>query len=354
MTYQDLGLSSSIEEYRKNQGLEGFEIGRVISEHKERYVLKTPDSEFLGELLGNLRYTANNKSDLPVVGDWVAFSEFDTDKAIIHAVYPRHSILERKAAGKKGQTQPIAANVDVALIVQAVDRDFNLNRLDRYLTISHAASITPIIVLSKTDLIDMSEAEDYLNQIKTRHKNTKVVLVNNQSAGYAEVQHIIKQGLTYCLLGSSGAGKSTLLNGLLGIEAMKTMEISQAVNKGKHTTTHRELHVLPNGGIIIDNPGMREIGIGNTSQAIESTFEDFIDLDKRCKYPDCTHTHEQGCAIIEAVDNDEINKAAYINYIKLEKERQYFESDAQERKKKDKDLGRVIKEFKKQRKSKKF
>lgn len=355
MIFQYLGYTDSLESFRIEENLDSFEVGRVISEHKERYVVKTPQCEYDSELIGNLRFTAESRYDFPAVGDWVAFSEYDEGKALIHAVYPRTSILERQAVKKKGQAQIIAANIDFGLIVQAVDRDFNLNRLERYLTICHASKVEPIVVLSKIDLIKETDLEEILRQTKRRIKDISIITVsNNITNGYDDLNEIIQKGKTYCLLGSSGVGKSTLLNSLSGDTLMKTGEISSSVNKGRHITSHRELIVLKSGGILIDNPGMREVGIADTESGLETTFETILEYAENCRYKDCTHRHEQGCAIIEAVENGEIDEGAYANFQKMENEKIHFESDAQERKKKDKDLGKVIKSFKKIRKNNKY
>lgn len=354
MTIEDLGYNENLEQYRKEQGLAAFEVGRVISEHKDRYVVKTPEGEFDSELIGRLRFSAESRYDLPAVGDWVAFSEYDEGKALIHAIYPRVSIIERKAVGKSGQVQIIATNIDCGLIVQAVDRDFNLNRLERYLTICHASNVEPVIVLSKIDLISESDLEAITSQLSQRIKEVPVVPVSNQTAGYDQLEAIVKAGKTYCLLGSSGVGKSTLLNGLAGAEQMKTSEISASVNKGRHTTSHRELIVLDNGGILIDNPGMREVGIADTSSGLEMTFDSILAYAEDCRYKDCTHVHEEGCAVLEAVENGEIDEDAYANFRKMEKEKQHFELDAQERRKKDKDFGKMVKRVMKAKKKTKY
>ena len=354
MTYQELGYNDKLEQYRNEQGLESFEIGRVILEHKERYVVKTPDHEYEAELMGNLRFTAESRSDFPAVGDWVAFMEYDQDKALIHAIYPRQSLIERKAVGKTGQVQIIAANIDYGLIVQAVDRDFNLNRLERYLTICNSSKLSSLIVLSKIDLIDDLHLQSMMSQIKERVADVPVICVSNESIGYSQLDDYIESGKTYCLLGSSGVGKSTLLNGLLGKEEMETGEISSAVNKGRHTTSHRELIVLDRGGILIDNPGMREIGITDSSEGLKRTFESILEYAQHCRFKDCTHIHEKGCAILEAVGRGDIDKDAYANFRKMEKEKTHFEADAKERKKKDKDFGKMIKNVKKQRKDNTF
>jgi len=355
MKLEDLGYNKNLERFRKQQNLDLFDVGRVILEHKDRYVVKTNTTEFDAELIGNLRFTAESRYDLPAVGDWVAISAYDENKALIHAVYPRHAIIERQAAGKSVQTQIIATNVDFGLIVQSVNRDFNINRLERYLTICNTSNVEPIIILSKIDLIEEQALNKHLDQIKERIKDIDIITISNQSnVGLDKIKAIIEKGKTYCLLGSSGVGKSTLLNKLSGKELMNTAEISERIDRGKHVTSHRELVVLENGGIFIDNPGMREIGITNTSGGLEITFDEIVELSHRCKFNNCTHTSEDGCAIQNAVENGEIDSESYANFQKMEKERAFFESSAEEKKKKDKNFGKMIKSVKKQRKQNKF
>ena len=349
MTFEDLGYNSDLEKYRKELNLDAFKIGRVILEHKDRYIVKTKNYEYDSELIGNLRFTANSKNDLPVVGDWVAISEYDNKKALIHSVYPRHSILERKAVGKFGQTQIIATNIDFALIVQSVNRDFNINRIERYLTICHSSKIEPIVVLSKIDLIEKSELDKIVAQLYKRIKGISIVAVSNESQiGLDKIKSILIKGKTYCLLGSSGVGKSTLINNLVGEKLMLTGEISESIDRGKHITTHRELIVTENG-ILIDNPGMREVGITNSTGGLEITFDKISELSHKCKFNDCTHTNEKGCAILEAVENGEVDSESYLNFLKMEREKEFFESSVEERKKKDKSFGKMIKTFKKRR-----
>ncbi len=209
-------------------------------------------------------------------------------------------------------------------------------------------------MLSKIDLISDSELESKLLQIRQRIKDIPIITVSSETKGYKDAEKVIKQGKTYCLLGSSGVGKSTLLNSILGESFMKTGEISSSVNKGKHITSHRELIVLNNGGIIIDNPGMREVGITDTTSGLETTFESIIEYSKNCLFKDCTHVNEKGCAVLAAVEEGEIDEDSYSNFRKMEKEKMHFETDALERKKKDKDLGKLIKEVKKHRKNNKY
>jgi ribosome biogenesis GTPase len=234
------------------------------------------------------------------------------------------------------------------LLVQAVDRDFNINRLERYLTICHASNVRPIIVLTKIDLMEEPGVRERVDSIKARVENIPVVAISNMTrTGYEELQRIIEEGKTYCMLGSSGVGKSTLLNHLTARSMMKTESISQHTNKGRHTTSHRELVVLPNGGILIDNPGMREVGIADTASGLETTFDRIIQLSDECRFSDCTHTNETGCSVIEAVERGEIDRSSYENYLKMERERTHFESSVVERRKKDREFGKMLKNYKK-------
>lgn len=354
MKLKALGFYKELDDYIKENSLNSFDVGRVVSEHKERYTVKTSYNEFDSELIGNLRFTAESRSDLPAVGDWVSISEYDKDKALIHAVLPRKSIIERKAVGKVGKTQIIATNIDFGLIVQSINRDFNINRLERYLTICNDSKIEPIIVLSKVDLIDEQEVQEIINKVKTRIKNIPIIAISNEnSIGIEDLKAKLIEGKTYCLLGSSGVGKSTLTNTLIGYNLMNTGEISKSIDRGKHVTSHREL-VLLERGMLIDNPGMREVGITNISEGLEVTFDQISDLTKNCKFNDCTHTNEKGCAVLEALDNEELDYESYYNFMKMNKERMHFESDSQERKKKDKDLGKMIKNVVKHRRNNKF
>lgn len=348
MTLESLGYNDEFEKFRIQHNLNNLEIGRVISEHRERYVVKTIRGEFQAEITGNIRFTAKSREDFPAVGDWVSLITYDLDHAIIHNILPRFSIIKRQAVGQFGEVQIIATNIDYAFLVQAADRDFNINRLERYLTICNSSKVKPIIVLTKTDLIDNHRINEILNSIKARIKNVPVVPISNETKnGYEAVNAFIELGKTYCMLGSSGVGKSTLLNNLSGKSLMRTDIISQSTNKGKHVTSHRELIILKNGGILIDNPGMREVGITDAEGGLETTFDMIVRLSKACKFKDCTHTIEVGCSVIDSVEKGEIDKASYENYLKMEREKKYFESTISEKRKKDKNFGKMVKNYKK-------
>jgi len=273
---------------------------------------------------------------------------YDSELAIIHKILPRFSTIKRQAVGQFGEVQIIATNIDYAFIVQAVDRDSNINRLERYLTICNSSKVKPIIILSKIDLIEELHLQEITNNINARIKGIQVITISNVTQnGYQTINRIIEKGKTYCLLGSSGVGKSTLLNNLSGRTIMKTDTISQSSNRGKHITSHRELVILENGGILIDNPGMREVGIADSANGLETTFDLIYSFSNHCKYKDCKHIKESGCAVIKAVEKSEIDRASYENYLKMEKEKNYFETTTLEKKKKEKIFGKIIKNYKK-------
>ena len=233
-------------------------------------------------------------------------------------------------------------------IVQAVDRDFNINRIERYLTICHTSNVSPVIILNKIDLIGETELKDLVSKVRERIKQVPVFTISNENLrGIDEVKEFIKKGQTYCLLGSSGVGKSTLLNTLSGVQFMRTDTISTSTNKGRHVTSHRELLILENCGILIDNPGMREVGLTDSDIGFATTFDTIMNVSKNCKFRDCTHTTEKGCAVIAALQNGEIDKSSYLNYLKMEKEKEHFESTLAQKRKKDKDFGKMIRNYKK-------
>lgn len=354
MTLEDLGYNDELEKYKTENGLGDFEVGRVVSEHKERYAVRTAEKELEAEITGNLRFTAESREDFPAVGDWVAFMSYD-ELAIIHKILPRFSLISRQAVGKRGEKQIIASNIDYAFIIQAVDRDFNINRLQRYLTICNASNVKPIFLLSKIDLIDDENLNTLIGQVEGRVKEVPILAFSNETTkGVNKLKEMIIEGKTYCLLGSSGVGKSTLLNNLSGRPVMKTDAISSSTNKGRHVTSHRELVILENGGILIDNPGMREVGIADSSGGLEQTFDIIVELAEKCRFRDCTHISEAGCAVLEAVEAGKIDKNTYENYLKLQKEEKHYEATVSEKRKKDKELGKIVKNYKKMNVKKRF
>jgi ribosome biogenesis GTPase len=346
MKLEDLGYTDNLEKLRIEGDLKDFEIGRVVSEHKERYIVITEKGETEAEITGNLRFSAKNREDFPAVGDWVALINYDADFSIIHKILPRFSMISRQAVGQFGEIQIIATNIDYALLVQAVDRDFNINRLERYLAICYSSNVNPLILLTKTDLITEQKKSEIIDSLSLRIKDIPVFAISNETQnGYEALKMMIEKGKTYCLLGSSGVGKSTLLNNLTGSTIMKTDAVSQSTNKGRHVTSHREMILLENGGILVDNPGMREVGIADSANGLETAFDSILSFSENCRFKNCTHTGEAGCAVLEAVEKGEIDKSSYENYLKMEREKVHFETSVAEKRKREKIFGKIIKDY---------
>ena len=351
MNIIDYGYDKYCQEKQIDDVSSKFEIGRVIEEQKGRYCVFTNKGEFHAKITGNMRFTAKSRSDYPAVGDWVLLSIYKDSSAVIASILPRYSVLKRKAVEHYGKTQIIATNIDYALVLQAADRDFNINRIERNLTICNEASVKPIIIITKIDLYSEEEIDNLKNMLQDRIKNTELIMLSNKThCGLDAIDKIIQKRNTYCLLGSSGVGKSTLLNNLSNKKKVKTREISDKTNKGRHTTTYRELVILENSGIMIDNPGMRELGLFDAQNGLEVTFNQIMELANNCKFNNCSHVTEIGCAVLEALKNKTIEVEAYNNFLKMKSEKKHYESTKFEKHKKDKAFGKVIKRYKKNKK----
>ncbi len=348
MTLTDLGLTDEITNYLKDNKLSDFSIGRVTQEHRERFIVSTGDNEYDAEITGNLRFSASSRADFPAVGDWVTMTIYDSDMAIIHKILPRLSVLERQAVGQFGEKQIISTNINVALIIQSINNNFSINRLERYLTICYSSNIEPVLVISKIDLATEKDIRDAIRELEIRDKKIKYILLSNMTLkGLDQIMDFIQKGKTYCVVGSSGVGKSTLINNLLKKNILKTGQISESTNKGRHITEHREVFVLGNGGIIIDTPGMRELGMIESTVGIETTFQEIYNLSLKCKFPDCKHINETGCAVIEALNNEIIDKDSLDNYQRIQKEQERFQTTVAEKREKDKEFGKMVKNYKK-------
>jgi ribosome biogenesis GTPase len=321
------------------------EVARVVSVHKDRYILTRGLREAYAELSGNLFFTANSATDLPTTGDWVYADFYDDDThAIIHGVVPRKSLLKRKTAGKLVDFQLIAANIDVAFIIQSADYNFNLRRLERYLVMVNEGGITPVVLLSKCDLISQNEVDDIKRSISNIAPQVTVLAFSNLSGENIDtIKASLSHGYTYCLLGSSGVGKTTLLNSILGNGQFETQAVSKKHSKGRHTTTSRELIQLENGAMLIDTPGMRELGNMSVETGIDETFSEILALSQHCKFGNCSHTSEIGCAILAAIEEGDLSEQRYKNYIKMKRESAFNEMSYSEKRKKDKDFGKLIK-----------
>lgn len=321
MNLIELGWNSLLQEQYEPYRERGYSVGRVITEHRQLYDVASTSGEVLGELAGKLRFTAAERTDLPAVGDWVVMRE-EGGRAVIQAVLPRKSKFSRNVAGAVTEEQIVAANIDTVFLVMALNQDFNLRRMERYLLLAWESGANPVIVLSKADLSD--DAEGQAAQVQAIAPG---VPVHTISAIHTQGLHMLApylvQGITIALIGSSGAGKSTLINALSGQELQRVNEIRHGDGRGKHTTTHRELIVLPQGGIIIDTPGMRELQLNAADEGLSAAFEDIERLSDACRYRDCKHRREPGCAIQSAIASGELDIKRYQNYIKMEKELAY-------------------------------
>lgn len=332
-----------------------FEIGRISAELKERYAILSAQGEFDAEVTGNLRYGASSREDFPATGDWVRFKPYQGGFAVIHSVLPRYSILRRRDPKGDGSAQVIAANIDAAFIVQSAERDFNANRLERYLAICHEAGIRPIAVISKTDLVDEAALGEIARAVERLAGKDSIRLVSSRTlSGLEEIRASIEPGLTYCLLGSSGAGKSTLINALAGRDLMATSELSESNGKGRHTTTRRELHILEPGGILVDNPGMREVGVVEVSSGLAAAFPDISRLAEGCRFSDCVHEHEAGCAVLKSLEEGALDPRVYENYRKMRKENEYFTATKAEMHRKMRSFGKSAKIYQRDKRLGKF
>ena len=329
------------------------EIARVISVHKDSYVISKGYDDVFAELSGKLIYATDSSIDLPTIGDWVYADFYDDDShAIIHGFISRKTLLKRKTSGKNIEFQLIAANIDVAFILQSLDDNFNLRRLERYLVMVNENNILPFVLLSKCDLISEEEVEEKISSIVKIIPDIKIIPFSNENGkNIDKIKNIFVYGQTYCLLGSSGVGKTTLLNRVIGDGRLfGTKPVREKDNKGKHTTTHRQLIQLNNGAMLIDTPGMRELGNMSVNTGIDETFSEVIELLNQCKFSNCTHVNETGCAVLKAIENGLLSEKRYQNFLSMKKESNYNEMSYLEKKQKDKKFGKLIKSVMKHKK----
>lgn len=346
MTLRELGFDEWFEAQAAGLRPEGCGVARVTAVDRGSCIIRDEAGEAQAELAGRLLFQADSPADLPCVGDWVAARRYDEGAAVIQLVLPRRTLLQRTAPGAVAGRQVIAANIDTALLVQSCGVDFNLSRLERYLVMAAEGGVEPAVLLTKTDLAGPGELERLRGALGSATRARILALSCASGEGLGELRQALVPGRTFCLLGSSGAGKTTLINRLLGREALATGALS-GTGEGTHTTTRRQLVVLGQGALLVDTPGMRELGVAGAAEGVAAGFSEIAALAARCRYADCSHRGEPGCAVRAAIERGELPEERFANYLKLRKEAEFLAMSQLDRRRKDKDFGRLVKAVKK-------
>jgi len=343
MRLEKLGWNNWFEVRSKQICPQEHSLARVIIVDRDRYIVRNEQGEFSATVTGKFRYSAVSAEEYPCVGDWVCVQIHQSENvASLHAVLPRQSFLRRKSPGESIEFQMIGANIDAALIVQSCHFDFNVRRLERYLVMVNEGHIEPVIVLTKSDLIESDQLEHLISRIRNMGIAAKVIPVSNVSGvGLAHIRQIMIPGKTYCLVGSSGVGKTTLINHLIGNSDLETKAVS-GTGEGRHTTVRRQLIVLEEGTMLIDTPGMRELGILGANEGIDDGFGDILELSRSCRFNNCTHDNESRCAVLQALNDGALDRQHYRNYLKIKKESEFYEMSYAEKRKKDKEFGKRV------------
>lgn len=326
----------------------GETIARVAAVDRDSLLLMDGSGTFRARLAGGFVFRNHLPQELPCVGDWVCVEKQPTDGfGLVHAKVERKTSLRRKSAGDSIDCQMIAANVDCVVVVQSCHYDFNLKRLERYLVMVSDGGADPCVLLTKTDLVGPEILASQLAEIRAAGIAAPVLTLSNVTReGIDDLTRMLLPPKTYCFVGSSGVGKSTLINQLIGRERLQTKGVSET-GEGRHTTVRRELIVLEGGALVIDNPGMREFGILGAESGIDSRFADILGVASGCRFRDCSHTGEPGCAVLAAVSSGELGQEHYDNYVKLRNESEFYQLSYAEKRKKDRNFGKFIKSAKK-------
>ncbi|HET6975983.1 MAG TPA: ribosome small subunit-dependent GTPase A [Pyrinomonadaceae bacterium] len=323
MDLTSIGWCEFFETNFESYAARGCSAGRVATEHKNLYRVYTEHDEVFAEISGKLRHETVSRSALPSVGDWVVIrSRPEGGRAIIDAVLRRRTSFARKIAGSRTEEQIVGANIDTVFLLTSLNQDLSLRRIERYLLVAWESGASPIIVLSKSDLCE--RLADAIAEVQSVARGVPVHAVSVISgAGLQELAPYFRRGQTVALLGSSGVGKSTLVNHLIGVHRLKVQTVREQDDRGQHTTTHRELVLLPNGGLVLDTPGMRELQLWEGDESLQLVFDDIEALAERCYFSDCRHQDEPRCVVRDALAAGMIDADRYESYQKLQKELKY-------------------------------
>ena len=352
-TLERLGFDAWFRDRQPEPHQPGGSPARVTAVDRDRYLVRDGEGEIPAEVSGAFRFSVDSSLDLPCVGDWATVDLHDARRlAILHSLYPRKSLLQRKTPGKRIDYQLVAANVDVAFLVQSCDANFSLRRLERYLAMVHEAHIEPRMLLTKIDLASPPEVEQRIHEVRAGNPGLAVhALSTLAGAGLDELRRSLEAGKTYCLLGSSGVGKTTILNHLTADgDPFATAKVREFDGKGRLTTARRQLIVLEQGAMLVDTPGMRELGAIGVGAGIEESFADIVGLASGCRFADCTHTQEVGCALLAAVERGTLSRPRLESYLRLMRESDYHETSYAQRRKQARDFGRMVKSVMKHKK----
>lgn len=324
MQKSDFGWNPFFETHFNTYRNGNYYAMRIVRENREKYIACNENGEYACEVTGKFRFDKNDKSQFPTVGDWVVVTIVPNEqKALIHAILPRKTLISRKVAGKITEQQPVASNIDIIFIITGLDLNFNLRRIERYLSIAWDSGAKPVVLLNKADLCP--DFEERRNEVESISPGVDIhALSAFQRNDLDKLRQYIKPCRTIAFLGSSGVGKSTIINSLLGMDKLKVNEVSELGSRGRHTTTFRELIILPNGGMVIDTPGLREIQVWGDEDGLDQVFNDINELSNNCRFKDCSHKMEPDCAVKQAIDEGHLDKKRYDNYLKLKKEFAYL------------------------------
>lgn len=338
---QQLGLVPFFTQQLTDIDLLETRLGRVTAVQRSRLTVVTAEGEHLAELSAALRDGPGEER--PTVGDWVVL---DASLSLVEKVLERKSLFRRLGAGTRHEIQPIAANIDILFIVTSCNDEFRESRLERYLALCAEAGALPVIVLTKTDLAD--DVDDYVRRARTTQAGVAVEAINALDPGtFSGVRSWIDPTTTVAMVGSSGVGKSTLLNSLAGTTLTATGGIREQDKKGRHTTTHRELHLIPEGGLLVDVPGMRELRVAEVEHSLGTVFDDIAQLARQCRFADCQHEAEPGCAVQQAIEDDRLDPRRLANYHKLLRENAQATASLAEKRAQGRNFARMVKEVKK-------